>query len=79
MVIKVLACRGFTRRSILSYFSSRQVQVDEPIGLVEYQGVGTVDGQGVTIHSCEPNGVGKSKTRLRRIPMSNVIRLEQLT
>lgn len=76
-MIRVLACRGFERRRVDSV-GGRPVQIESPIGLVEYQGEGTVGKTEVSINSYEEVGFGKRKMIPRTIPLTHCVKVEVL-
>lgn len=77
-MLKVLACRGFTKRTVLS-ITGQPVVVSSPTGLVEYQGPGEVRGTEVMIRSTQVTERGTRKTFVRRIPKSFVLSVEELS
>lgn len=77
-MIRVLACRGFERRRVESITGTPTV-IESPIGLVEYQGEGTVFPDRVMIESVEEVGFGKRKTFSREIPRQFCVKVDVLS
>lgn len=77
--LRVVACRGWEKRTVRGSISGAPVVTDSPIGLVQYEGPGTVIGDKVMIQSREHSGFDKRRTVPRTIPLSYCLSVEVLS